>query len=429
METMRVLLISSNTEKITVVPLPLGVAFVAAAARKAGHHVELIDLMGKEDDREAIRKEISSVRPDVIGISVRNIDDQNMEKPSFLLDKVKRVVEDCRCFSSVPIVLGGAGYSIFPESALEYLGADMGIQGEGEEAFPSLLDRLQRGASLQGTPGLYLRGRGLQGRRKYVKRLDDVPAPDIPLPRGSPSGEEIWMPVQARRGCPMSCSYCSTPTIEGYSIRTRSPDAVIQEISRHGEAGIKHFHCVDNVFNLPPSYAKELCARLIDRNLEISWKCILYPGSIDGELADLLARAGCVEASLGFESGCERILRAMNKKFSLQAVRRASALLKRAGVRHMGFLLLGWPGETRESVDQTLAFADSLYLDALKITIGVRIYPFTALARTAREEGAISAGDDLLLPRFYCAGGIKDWLARAVSSWVADRPNLMIEPG
>jgi radical SAM superfamily enzyme YgiQ (UPF0313 family) len=385
--------------------------------------------MAGEDNRRTVKKAISTFRPDIIGISVRNIDDQNMERPRFLLDQVKRVVEQCRCFSNVPIVLGGAGYSIFPESALEYLGADMGIQGEGEEAFPILLDRLQRGASLRGTPGLFLRGRGRQARRKFVKTFNDVPSPDIPFPRGSASGEEIWMPVQTSRGCPMNCSYCSTPTIEGHAIRMRRPDNAVEEISRHVDSGIQRFHFVDNVFNFPPSHAKELCARLIERKLNITWRCILYPGNVDEELADLMAKAGCVEASLGFESGCERILRAMNKKFSLQAVRRASAALKKSGVWHMGFLLLGGPGETRESVEQSLAFADSLDLDALKITVGIRIYPFTALAKISREQGVISVKDDLLIPRFYCADEIKDWLHATVRSWAADRPGRMIEAG
>ncbi len=423
------LLLSSNTEKINVIPLPLGLSLLAAAARREGHLVELVDLMAEEDNRQTIKEAISAFRPDVIGISVRTIDDQSMEKPRFLLDKVKQVVEYCRCFSNVPVVLGGAGYSIFPKSALEYLGADMGIQGEGEESFLTLLDRLQRGASLRGTPGLYLRGKGLQGRRKFVKNLDDLPSPDIPVSRVSTTGEKIWMPVQTSRGCPMNCSYCSTPTIEGRAIRKRSPHAAIEEIARHVEAGCRHFHFVDNVFNLPPAHAKELCKRIIDRNLGISWRCILYPGRIDAELADLLAGAGCVEASLGFESGSERTLHALNKKFSLQAVRQASVALKKSVVWHMGFLLLGGPGETRETVEESLVFADSLELDALKITVGIRIYPFTALAKLAREQAVISTEDELLFPRFYCAEEIKDWLRETVKSWAAGRPKCILEAG
>ena len=101
--------------------------------------------MTEKDDRLSIREAIASFDPEIIGISVRNIDDQNMEKPRFLLDQVKKVVTDCRNFSGVPIVLGGAGYSIFPESALNYLEADMGIQGEGETSFPLLLECIDTG--------------------------------------------------------------------------------------------------------------------------------------------------------------------------------------------------------------------------------------------------------------------------------------------
>ena len=179
---MRVLLISANTERMNIVPLPLGLNCVAVATRKAGHDVRLLDLMAEKDSKLAISEAIASFHPEVIGVSVRNIDNQSMDPLIFLLDQVKNVINDCRTFSSVPIILGGAGYSIFPESALEYLKADMGIQGEGEGAFPVLLDRMQRGVDLFGMPGLYVRGLGLQGERQYAKVLDELPLPD----------EKIW---------------------------------------------------------------------------------------------------------------------------------------------------------------------------------------------------------------------------------------------
>jgi len=136
---MRVLLISTNTEKIHMPTLPLGLACVAAATQKAGHDVAMVDLMVEKDTRTVLKEAIEGFRPEIIGISVRNIDDQNMENPRFLLDPVKQIVADCRSLSEATIVLGGAGYSIFPESALSFLGADMGIQGEGEVAFPDLI--------------------------------------------------------------------------------------------------------------------------------------------------------------------------------------------------------------------------------------------------------------------------------------------------
>jgi radical SAM superfamily enzyme YgiQ (UPF0313 family) len=274
-KAMKVLLISANTEHMNILPLPLGLNCVAVATRNAGHDVRLLDLMAEKDSNLAITDAIESFRPEVIGVSVRNIDDQNMDPPAFLLDKVKIIINYCRTHSSVPIILGGAGYSIFPESALEYLEADMGIQGEGEVAFPALLYRMQRGIDLWGTSGLYLRGRGLQGKRQYAKILDELPFADekmwsIP----NSDDDDFGIPIQTRRGCPMNCNYCSTADIEGRSIRKRSPELVIENIVRHIDAGYKRFYFVDNVFNMPLSYAKDLCRKIIDRKLGISWRCI-----------------------------------------------------------------------------------------------------------------------------------------------------------
>ena len=209
---MRLLLVSANTEKINMPVLPLGLACVAEAVRNAGHEVILVDLMDQQNVRTVLKDAVHGFQPEIIGISVRNIDDQCMEKPEFLLDPVKNIVADCRSFSDAPIVLGGAGYSIFPESALAYLGADMGIQGEGEIAFNVLLERLDWKADLSGIPGLYLPYRGIQGKVSLTKYLNECP---LPLPGvqewtslSSPN-EEIWLPFQTRRGCPLNCSYCA----------------------------------------------------------------------------------------------------------------------------------------------------------------------------------------------------------------------------
>ena len=117
---MKILLISANTERINMPVLPLGMAYVGAAVQNAGHDVKILNLMMVQDIRGLLSESISGFSPDVIGISVRNIDDQVMETPNFLLDKVKTVVNECRSLSDAPIVLGGAGYSIFPRRALEY---------------------------------------------------------------------------------------------------------------------------------------------------------------------------------------------------------------------------------------------------------------------------------------------------------------------
>ena len=420
---MRVLFTSANTEKINMPTLPMGLACVAAATQKAGHDVAMVDLMVEKDTRSVLKEAIKGFRPEMIAISVRNIDDQNMGNPRFLLDPVKEIVADCRSLSEATIVLGGAGYSLFPESALSFLGADMGIQGEGEVIFPDLIERMERRAGLSGLPGLYLPGQGPRCERMFTKDLDTLPLPDTNLWSLPSQKEELWMPVQTRRGCSLDCSYCSTGTIEGRVLRRHSSKAIVQWIARWREAGVHKFYFVDNTFNLPPSYAKEICRKLIDHGLKIRWWSILYPKDVDKELVGLMARAGCEQVSVGFESGSERMLKNMNKRFTPEEVRQISEMLFEHGMRQMGFLLLGSPGETRESVEDSLVFTDSLKLDSLKITAGVRIYPHTSLAKMAVGDGVISSHDDLLLPRFYLTKGLEDWLPETLKNWVTPRPH------
>jgi radical SAM superfamily enzyme YgiQ (UPF0313 family) len=423
---MKVLLISANTEKINMPTLPLGLACVAAATQKAGHEVAMVDLMTEKDAELVLKETIRGFRPDLIGISVRNIDDQNMAHPRFLLDPVKEIVAVCRSFSGAKIVLGGAGYSIFPEGALSFLSADMGIQGEGEGVFPDLLERIERGASLLEMPGLYLPGQSHPCKRMFEKNLDRLPLPHADLLSMPYQKEELWMPVQTRRGCPMNCSYCSTGMIEGQMLRKHTPETVVDWIARWRKAGVHQFYFVDNTFNLPPSYAKEICRKLIDRDMNIRWWSILYPKHVDRKLAADMVRAGCEQVSMGFESGSERILKNMNKKFHLKEVRGISEILSEQGIKRMGFLLLGSPGETRKSVEESLTFADSLKLDSLKITAGVRIYPHTILAKKAIAEGIMVSQDELLFPRFYLARDLENWLPDTLRDWAITRPHWMI---
>jgi radical SAM superfamily enzyme YgiQ (UPF0313 family) len=421
---MRVLLIAANTEKINVLPLPLGLHYVAAATEDKGHDVLTLDLMIHVDFRLTISETIKSFRPDVIGISIRNIDDQVMHGARFLLDAVKSVVLHCRSYSTAPIVLGGAGYSIFPEAVLSYLEADMGIQGEGEVVFPQLLERLERRADLAGLPGLYLKGRGLQGKRTFIRGLSELPAAGIHRFL-SAYDRNLWMPFQTRRGCPLNCSYCSTATIEGRIIRKRSFEAALEEMKNCVAAGFRQFHFVDNTFNLPASYAKEICRLIIDHSFDIDWQCIFYPGLVDEDLIKLMAEAGCQGVSLGFESGCARMLKNMKKRFTPEEVRKTSLMLAKHGIRQIGFLMLGGPGETRESVLESLAFADSLPLDSVKVSQGIRIYPYTTLAKIAIDEGRIAPDDQLLAPTFYMVREIEQWLAETVKARMAERPNWM----
>jgi radical SAM superfamily enzyme YgiQ (UPF0313 family) len=190
---------------------------------------------------------------------------------------------------------------------------------------------------------------------------------------------------------------------------------VVEQLALLARAGFRRFYFVDNSFNIPESHALETCRWMKELAPDAAWRCILYPHRVGEELVRAMADAGCVEVSLGFESGSERILREMNKRFTPEDVRATAEILAAYGIRRMGFLLLGGPGETRETAEESLAFAESLHLDFLKITVGIRIYPGTPLARRAVEEGMISGEDDLLFPRFYLAHGLEPWIRERVA--------------
>ncbi|MFO8031956.1 MAG: radical SAM protein [Desulfohalobiaceae bacterium] len=426
---MRVLLISANTEQIDTPVLPIGMARVAAAAEHAGHQVRTLNPMQPEQAALQIQSGISELKPDIIGVSVRNIDDQNQQDPRFLLPQAKGILEECRKLSQAPIVLGGPGFSIFPCSALAYLGAEYGIQGEGEQAFPDLLARMAAQQPVKYLPGLILPDQDYCPPARRLKLLDNYPLPlpgiHLQIPRELDKGE-LWVPLQTRRGCPMQCSYCSTPAIEGRIMRRHSVQAVLENLTAYVRAGFKRFFFVDNTFNLPPSYAQDLCQAIIDAGLDISWQAIVYPAGLKPELVEKMARAGCVGVALGFESGNRAVLQDMNKRFGPQEVRRASQLFKEFGISRMGFLLLGGPRETKDTVEESIDFAKSLDLELAKLTAGIRIYPHTPLARQAVEDGIVPADSDLLHPSFYLKPHLDGWLQERVAQESEQQPGWQI---
>ena len=426
---MRVLMVSANTEQINMPVLPLGMACVSAAVESAGHDIRVVNLMEKQHVSRLLAPAIDEFAPEVIGVSVRNIDDQNMGAPIFLLPRVKSVIDECRSRCKAPIVVGGPGYSIFPGSALKYLGADFGIQGEGERAMIDFLERIENNTPLDCLNGLWTPDKGLMAPVLHDQNLDDYPMPKPGVHLSVPpvgNSRKIMVPFQTRRGCAMNCSYCSTPAIEGRHLRCRLPEKAVENLQPFAQSGFKNFFFVDNTFNLPGSYAQDLCERIAKAGLKISWQAIIYPVSTGEKLIENMALAGCSSASIGFESADDQVLSAMNKKYGRKEIRRLSELLCRHGISRMGFLMFGGPGETRQSVRQSIEFAESLELETVKLTAGIRIYPSTPLAETARHKGLIAPDATLLEPVFYLEPGLDGWLQDTLRVAAARNPGWKV---
>jgi radical SAM superfamily enzyme YgiQ (UPF0313 family) len=395
---MKVLIISVNNEKNKYgMVLPFGAYCVYANAKKAGLNVDFLDLLDSSDPINTIKETIKHSNPDYIGISIRNIDNQDMEKPYFYLADIKNFIDTIKETTSSTIILGGAGFSIFPKECLNYLGVNFGIDGEGEKTFPTLINNLCKNQ--------------LVVREKHIiysnfkENIDSYVLPGSKL-ISNKNDNNIILPIQTRKGCSFNCIYCSTHLIEGTSVRCRNIDTFVEWLSKWVNEGYRNFYFVDNTFNIPIDYTKKLLNKIIENKLPIKFNCLLYPKFVDTEMITLLKKAGCYQVSLGFESGSDNILKILNKRYTKDEVLRISEQLNKNKIEQVGFLLLGGPNENLETISESLNFIKDLPLDMLKITKGIRIYPNTKLATIAIQESKISNNTNLLYPTFYCSSEI-----------------------
>ncbi len=416
---MRVLLISENRSRENLIPFPLGIACVAAAARQAGHDVSCLDLMFSQEPTADAVERIRAFEPECIGLSIRNIDDQDKYAGEFFLPAAREVVHAIKSETGAPIVLGGAGFTIFPLECLDYMDLETGIVGEGEQPFVELLQRLEAGEGIDDLPALALRSDGT--------RTLNPPGPHTWPGNFPPPDRDLfdvtrydWKPgknqpfvanLQSRRGCHMSCIYCSSPAVEGRVMRTREPGAVADELaSLESDYGIGIAAFVDSLFNYPAEYTRELCREITSRKLSLRWLSNLNPLYCDLETMELMRKAGCVGMSIGNESGSEDILESLKKGFSKEDVIEAVTKAKDLGFRINCFLLLGGPGENEETVKESVDLMLDLGPDMVSVTVGIRIYPHCELYDIALREGFIAPDQNLLFPAFYQSPETEPWL-------------------
>jgi radical SAM superfamily enzyme YgiQ (UPF0313 family) len=399
---------------------PLGVAYLAGNIDTKAHSVEVLDLMFEKGYKELVTSTVRRATPDIIGISIRNVNVGGFNP----LPEIAELAGICRTESDARIILGGTGFTMMPREIFTHFDADLGVMGEGVVSFNRLLERLGAGTGWDDIPGLVWKEGG-QVRINEPSRNeapDDFRAPARSLFDCQAYSEEAWFSanILVQRGSPFECLWDDTPRQEGTRIRPRAPHNVVDELeSLSREFGVKSATLIAPKFNYPEDYARELCEEMISRNLGLSWMTDIHVHPSSPDLFGLMKKAGCVLAFMDVGTCAEATLKKIDVDFGMEDIRKCCADMRSAEL-NFGFLMFfGGPGETKETVEESLAFIEET--DPLMVggEIGMRIYPNTPLAELALKEGVISKGQDLYEPAFYTAKEVESWLDNRLAK-VAD---------
>jgi len=414
--------------------VPNGVACVAAALDRAGYDVRLLDLCFERDPLTVARETARSLRPDVVGVSIRNLDNSDLvalrhytPEAAGVLQAVKEGAPDARS------IAGGAAFGVAPQALFRELGIDFAVAGDGERATVALVDALSARRSTEGIPGIV--------RRDGDSVVFTPPGGDADLDSLPATHMERWLdlrayernggtvPIQTKRGCVFKCIYCTYLNVEGWGYRLRDAELVVDEIAELRRFGVRHFEFVDSTFNSPPRHAAAICEAIIRRGLRVHLDTTNFtPAAAPGYLLDVMRRSGFRWLGITAESASDPVLAKMEKGFDLQQLRRVAIDVERAGIGVLWVFLVGGPAETPATLEETLRFAAWRLArgDAVYVTVGVRVYPGTTLHRIACEEGLVERDDPLLLPRFYCSHTLDiDWAIARLRAFSREHPRFM----
>jgi radical SAM superfamily enzyme YgiQ (UPF0313 family) len=433
---MRVLLVSANRERIPDPIFPLGLAYVAAAARQARHEVAVADLCFGRAPLQRLTDQVRHFRPDVVGLSLRNIDNAAYPRTVDYLEHHRAVVSVLRTATRAPVVLGGSGFSIMPEACMEALDGDWGIAGEGETAFVELLAALETGRPPDGIAGVVGRHAcGCSSRRAPVPEKPRHgwsdgrwPARDLLdyaryVRRGGMGN------VQTKRGCVFKCSYCTYPLLEGNRFRAREATDVVDEVEALMEDYGPHpIFFVDSILNFPRGHVEAICEEILRRGVAVRWSCYATPVKLDRHQARLMAAAGCEGIELGTDAVDDDQLSRLGKSFNAEVAEQANRYCMEAGLRVCQTLIFGAPGETHESIRATCRALRRMRPTAVVAMTGVRLYPGTPMTNSLIVQGRVAKDAIGLVPVFYIEPEVADFLPRYLRRHALEAGNWVL-PG
>jgi anaerobic magnesium-protoporphyrin IX monomethyl ester cyclase len=381
--TMKIILTRPNYKSHLITP-PLGLGYLSSYLRQDGYHVKIIDglNLGYSNDRIV---EICN-DADIVGITC-------------LSDYFLETIDLCRKLKDKrkTVIIGGPHATSLPEQTLSETGADYVIVGEGEQTILELVESLNNGKQRNNIPGIYSGKTTNFRKRAFVANLDELPFPDWEQldPRSykkAPHGGLVRSfpvaPILTTRGCPFECTFCASPKIWDKTIRFRSPENVIEEIKQLvNKYGVSEIHFEDDNLTLKKSHVVALCNLIIENKIKINWATPngIRVETVTPDLLRLMKRSGCYSIAYGVESGSQEILDNIKKKTKLETIEYAVNEADKAGIVTQGFFIFGLPGETSETIKQTIDFAKRIKLDKAQFLL-LDVLPGTGIAEQLKEK-------------------------------------------
>lgn len=366
--------------------LPLGIGVLASVLEKNKFDVKIIDCVPENLSLEELKERIDREKPDLIGITATIL-------------SYDAALETGKKLKNYKIVIGGPHFTSVPEKVMQEECFDFGVIGEGEETILELCNALKYDKDFSKINGLVYRENGeikINKRRELIKNLDELPFPALhlypdlkkytPMPGGYKQLPFAHMITS--RGCPYRCVYCDR-SVFGNRFRSQSPERVIKEIEFLVEKyGVKEIKFYDDTFTMDMERVSKICDLIIEKGIKITWSCSTRVDRVNKELLMKMKKAGCWQIDYGLESGDQRMLNIMKKGITLEQSRNAAKWTKEAGIRLRAFIILGMPGETNESIRNTIDFVKELRVDVVAF-YALMIYPGNELYDMVKKEGRL----------------------------------------
>jgi len=410
---LKILVVAANREKFPDPVFPLGASYIANSLELAGYSVDIFDANFSENPQDDLKQKLTDFNPEVVAFSIRNVDNNAFPKATSYLDYYKSMTKVIKETGNSLLVVGGSAFTIFPEYFLQELQADFGISGEGEYAFLKLLDEIKT--------GVFEKNKVI-----YSDSIKDINFEHFPSRNGFDVEKYFQMGgcinIQMKRGCAFDCSYCTYPSIEGHCYRMREPKKIVDEIQYWYETkGVTHYFFVDSVFNHPEEYALEVINEIVKRKLDIKWSGFFAP-IFSETFVDACLSAGLASMDLGTDAFSNVTLKGFHKFFTVDDIFRSCEICTRKGIKFNHSMIFGGPGETMDTLKETIRNIDLSNPTSVIGFIGVRVYPNTPIAK---ELGWDDVGIE---PVFYVSPDVQDTLVDYLKEVVENRRGWIV-PG